>query len=72
MINKLLIIIIFTCLLVLGIGTVRAKVGRVDFNCSDFENQKQAQSLFDQNPKDIYRLDKNHNGVACESLPKGV
>jgi hypothetical protein len=40
-------------------------------NCDDFKTQKEAQEAYDSN-KDCYRnLDKDNDGVACESLPKG-
>lgn len=42
---------------------------RKDYNCSDFKSQKEAQKVFEQDPRDIYRLDGDHDGKACESLP---
>ncbi len=41
-----------------------------DCNCSDFSNQKEAQAVLDAFPKDPHGLDRNKDGVACESLPK--
>jgi hypothetical protein len=38
-------------------------------NCSDFDTQREAQKAFDSD-KDCYRhLDKDNDGVPCESLP---
>lgn len=38
-------------------------------NCSDFSQQKEAQAVLDAFPNDPHGLDKNQDGVACESLP---
>lgn len=40
-----------------------------DCNCSDFETQAQAQRVLDALPHDPFDLDRDHDGVACESLP---
>lgn len=40
-----------------------------DYNCSDFETQAEAQRILDSTPGDPYQLDRNSDGVACESLP---
>jgi len=45
------------------------------YNCSDFTSQKEAQEVYDtchtsDNP-DRHGLDKDGDGVACQSLPKG-
>jgi hypothetical protein len=39
-----------------------------DCNCSDFSTQKQAQAVLDAFPNDPHGLDRNKDGVACESL----
>lgn len=43
------------------------------YNCSDFPSQSQAQSCFNhcmiQVGYDVHRLDRDGNGLACESLP---
>lgn len=43
------------------------------YNCSDFQTQAAAQACFDfcvsVGAGDIHRLDRDNNGVACESLP---
>lgn len=39
-------------------------------NCSDFVRQKEAQAVLDAFPDDPHGLDRNKDGVACESLPK--
>jgi hypothetical protein len=38
-------------------------------NCSDFPNQARAQAVLDEFPEDPHGLDRNNDGVACESLP---
>jgi hypothetical protein len=44
-----------------------------DFNCKDFKSQPEAQAVFERckqlTGKDVYRLDGDNNGKACESLP---
>ncbi|XWK89477.1 MAG: excalibur calcium-binding domain-containing protein [Phormidium sp.] len=39
-------------------------------NCRDFSHQREAQAVLDAFPNDPHRLDRNKNGLACESLPK--
>ncbi len=44
-----------------------------DYNCDDFTTQPEAQKFFEKMGgvnKDIYRLDGNNDGQACEALPK--
>ena len=48
-----------------------------DYNCADFKTQPEAQSVYDRcktlgKNMDVYHLDGNHNGIVCESLPKGA
>lgn len=46
-----------------------------DYNCDDFVTQPEAQKFFQKMggvSKDIYGLDGNNDGQACESLPKEV
>lgn len=40
-----------------------------EYNCTDFLTQKEAQTLFLKSNKDIYDLDRDHDKIACESLP---
>ncbi len=40
-----------------------------DCNCKDFKTQKEAQLVFNAFSKDIFRLDRDKDGIACESLP---
>lgn len=40
-----------------------------DYNCSDFRTQAEAQKLFDPVSGDTYSLDRDRDGIACESLP---
>ncbi len=44
-----------------------------DYNCDDFTTQPEAQKFFQKMggvDKDIYRLDGNNDGQACEALPQ--
>jgi hypothetical protein len=50
-------------------GEQAKKVGP-DRSCSDFSDQWKAQITYeDAGPGDPYDLDKDDDGVACESLP---
>lgn len=40
-----------------------------DLDCADFKTQQDAQREFESHDIDIYHLDANNNGVACQSLP---
>ena len=43
-----------------------------DYDCSDFSTQAEAQAFFEAKggpQKDYHNLDKDRDGVACESLP---
>jgi hypothetical protein len=42
---------------------------QTDCNCSDFKTQAEAQAVLDAFPDDPHKLDRNHDGKACESLP---
>ncbi len=49
----------------------------IDYNCSDFKTQPEAQSVYDRcktlgKNMDVYGLDGNKNGIVCESLPQGA
>lgn len=43
-----------------------------DYNCSDFETQEEAQSVYEQCDTDINRLDGDNDGIVCEALPSGA
>jgi hypothetical protein len=51
-------------------ATAGPALGR-DYDCSDFKTQKQAQTFFKKHHprQDPYRLDADHDGIACERLP---
>jgi Excalibur calcium-binding domain len=41
----------------------------LDYDCSDFATQEEAQEYLE--PGDPYRLDADNDGIACEDLPSG-
>lgn len=48
----------------------------IDYNCSDFKTQPEAQHVYDRCSEkgknmDVYRLDGDKDGKVCEGLPKG-
>lgn len=47
-----------------------------EYNCDDFRTQSEAQNVYDTckfgKNNDPHRLDGDDDGVACESLPKGM
>lgn len=65
-----IISIILGILLFLFVYSTRAKRGTFDYNCDDFDTQQQAQQIFERYPTDVYKLDGDHDDIACESLPK--
>lgn len=40
------------------------------FDCTDFATQEEAQSVLDLDRSDPSRLDSDHDGIACETLPR--
>jgi hypothetical protein len=56
-----------------GGGSGGGSGGSLDKNCSDFTTQAQAQAWFNQHggsaSNDVAGLDRDHDGIACESLP---
>ncbi len=50
-----------------GTGSPVGSGGVIDYNCSDFQTQEQAQAKL--LPGDPYGLDGDHDGIACENLP---
>lgn len=53
-----------------GGGGLRYDPKGPDRDCSDFATQAEAQAFFEATgPGDPHRLDQDHDGVACESLP---
>src|SRR5207342_2476011 len=54
----------------LGLLTiVPASAAAIDYDCSDFATQEEAQEYL--LPGDPYNLDGDNDGVACEDLPRG-
>ncbi len=45
--------------------------GFYNYNCSDFKTQPEAQAVYEQCDTDISGLDRDKDGIVCESLPKG-
>jgi micrococcal nuclease len=50
-----------------GAPALQPKPAR-DYNCSDFRTQAEAQKVFDAYPGNPFKLDKDRDGIACESL----
>jgi len=38
------------------------------YNYDDFQTQAEAQEFFEQYPNDIHNLDRDNDGIPCESL----
>lgn len=50
--------------------TPRSNYTGGDKDCKDFATQREAQRFFEsQGPGDPHRLDRDKDGIACESLP---
>lgn len=52
---------------VVGIATANAD----DLNCDDFSTQQEAQAVLEQDRSDPNGLDRDNDGIACETLPSG-
>jgi endonuclease G len=50
-------------------GSVLPPCVEDDCNCGDFRDQALAQQVLDAQPEDPFQLDRDGNGVACETLP---
>lgn len=49
----------------------RDYIGRGNsYNCSDFRYQEQAQAVLEADRSDPNWLDGDHDGIACERLPR--
>ena len=60
--------VLFTAALSLTFsGTAQA----ADLNCSDFATQPEAQAAYDATPGDPNNLDRDDDGIACETLASG-
>ncbi|MEH2043280.1 thermonuclease family protein [Nostoc sp.] len=40
-----------------------------NYNCPDFTTQAEAQKIFNKYPNDLFDLDRDSDGIACENLP---
>jgi hypothetical protein len=45
--------------------------GAADLNCNNFATQQEAQAVYNADPSDPNGLDRDGDGVACESLASG-
>ena len=56
-----------------GLAFAAQPVAAADRDCSDFATHRQAQKFFKRHggpARDPHRLDADHDGIACESLPR--
>lgn len=44
-------------------------IAQQDYDCSDFDTQEEAQAEYEKDPSDPHGLDRDNDGIACESLP---
>ena len=44
--------------------------GFYNYNCSDFETQEEAQEVYEACDTDVNGLDRDHDGIVCEALPR--
>lgn len=58
--------------LVLAVVPASAGAQVTGFTCEDFLTRDAAQASLDRFPDDLYGLDPDGNGLACEDLPEGV
>lgn len=67
--TRLTLAVLFSVLLTFG--AAQAVFAADDLNCSDFDTQPEAQAHYDADPSDPDGLDRDGDGIACESLPQG-
>jgi hypothetical protein len=57
---------------VAGVGAITLSplaAAAQDLDCRNFATQAEAQAVLDQDPSDPNGLDRDNDGIACESLP---
>jgi excalibur calcium-binding domain-containing protein len=59
--------VLFAAALSLGTGSASA----ADLDCSNFATQGEAQAVYNADPSDPNGLDRDKDGIACETLPGG-
>jgi hypothetical protein len=60
---------VITSALLVG-ALVQPCLAQRDMDCSDFRTQREAQDFYERNgPGDPHRLDRDNDGIACETLP---
>ena len=55
----------------MGRTIMRTSLAQGDLDCADFATQAEAQAEYDSDPSDPNGLDRDDDGIACESLPGG-
>lgn len=60
----------FALLAPVSLAFAQVEAFAADRDCKDFKYQEEAQAVLDANPADPNNLDTDHDGIACESLPK--
>jgi hypothetical protein len=60
-----------SAIVISAVAVIAAPASARDYDCADFPTQAKAQRFFKKHhPKsDPYRLDADHDGIACESNP---
>ena len=51
------------------LGPAPLAFGQTDKDCSDFTYQEDAQAVYNADPSDPNGLDRDNDGIACETLP---
>ena len=58
------------CAALMVSGLAQGPAAAADLDCADFRYQEDAQRVLDSTPGDPHRLDGDHDGIACERLPR--
>lgn len=62
-VDALMIVLALVVVVLLNYALTRPRV------CGDFDTQPEAQKAFESDPERYYDLDRDDNGIACQSMP---
>ena len=61
--------LVATCWVIYSLLLAGSAVAQDQYNCGDFDSQKEAQAELDRDPSDPSNLDADNDGMACDTYP---